>query len=166
MTGITTYTGALKAGLIKISEWIYSNESFLMFLKLYLVCIFSTSLVLVYAVGPIKNHRIILSIKYFLKLASFYFIVNGVSDLNTFISLVVIVLTFNLLFYLTNCEIFENINERIWQHICLRKFLTMEEYTNEADVYTKLKLDELKSFCLSNECDSWKIISKLKRPRR
>ena len=42
----------------------------------------------------------------------------------------------------------------------------MEEFTNEADVYTKLKLDELKFFCLSNECDSWKITSKLKRPRR
>jgi len=101
-----------------------------------------------------------------LKIASLCFIINGVSDLNTFVSLIVNFLTFNLLFHLTNCTIFEYINTRIWQKIRLRKFLTMEEYINEADLYTKLKLDELKIFCLSTECDSWEITSKLKQPRR
>jgi len=132
----------------------------------YLSGISVISLLIVYTIGPIKNPRIIICFKYSLKLASFLFIIKGVSDLNTFFSMVISFLLFYLLFSLANSDIIENINKIIWKPVFIRKFLTIEEYDNQATLFTKSKLVELKKFCQSSDCDSWVITSKLQQARR
>jgi uncharacterized membrane protein (UPF0136 family) len=47
-----------------------------------------------------------------------------------------------------------------------RKFLTEEEYSKEADEYTKRSLEDLKLFCASPECDKWKLVSRITKPDR
>ena len=47
-----------------------------------------------------------------------------------------------------------------------RRLLTSQEYTAQANHFTRQKLKELKSYCLSTECDSWKIIDSLENPQR
>ena len=47
-----------------------------------------------------------------------------------------------------------------------RRLLTEDEYTAQAIYYTRDKLRELKNFCKSTECDSWKIIDSLSSPKR
>ncbi len=47
-----------------------------------------------------------------------------------------------------------------------RRLLTSEEYAKEAQDYTAKALNELKEFCKSPDCNSWKVMSKLKKPDR
>ncbi len=47
-----------------------------------------------------------------------------------------------------------------------RRLLTEDEYSAQAIYYTRDKLRELKNFCKSKECDSWKIIDSLSNPKR
>jgi len=56
------------------------------------------------------------------------------------------------------------INDRAWPNI--RQFLTQEEYEQEKDVFTTIKINELKKFCNSRECDIIEIMCKIKLPRR
>jgi hypothetical protein len=56
------------------------------------------------------------------------------------------------------------INDRAWPNI--RPFLTQEEYEQEKDVFTTMKINELKKFCNSRECDIIEIMCKIKLPRR
>ena len=47
-----------------------------------------------------------------------------------------------------------------------RRLLTIEEYNREAQDYTAKALTELKEFCKSPDCNSWKVLSRLKKPDR
>lgn len=42
----------------------------------------------------------------------------------------------------------------------------MDEYAKEADEYTAKALNELREFCKSPDCNSWRVLTKLKRPDR
>lgn len=48
----------------------------------------------------------------------------------------------------------------------VRRLLTEEEYIKEGHDFTIQSLRELSQYCHSPECDSWKIISRLKNPDR
>ena len=47
-----------------------------------------------------------------------------------------------------------------------RRLLTEEEYIQEGQDYTAKALKELSEYCHSPDCDSWKVISRLKSPDR
>ena len=42
----------------------------------------------------------------------------------------------------------------------------MEEYNKEAQDFTAKQLEELKVYCKSPDCNSWRVMSRLKRPDR
>ncbi|XP_067946534.1 nuclear envelope integral membrane protein-like [Watersipora subatra] len=47
-----------------------------------------------------------------------------------------------------------------------RRLLTVAEYEQQADEYTRKSLEELRAYCRSPNCDPWKTISKLDTPTR
>ena len=47
-----------------------------------------------------------------------------------------------------------------------REHIDSSEYQKQANEFTCKALKELKSFCKSNKCDTWCIVSKLKSPKR
>jgi hypothetical protein len=47
-----------------------------------------------------------------------------------------------------------------------RKLLTQEEYVKEGNEYTLKALQELKNYCSSPDCNTWKIVSRIKSPER
>lgn len=48
----------------------------------------------------------------------------------------------------------------------VRKLLTEEEYIKEGLDFTQKSLKELSDYCHSPDCDSWRVISRLKSPDR
>ena len=52
------------------------------------------------------------------------------------------------------------------QEIPKRRLLTEEEYQEEAQRETLKALEELRGYCSSPECDSWRVVSRLKDPKR
>ena len=48
----------------------------------------------------------------------------------------------------------------------VRKLFTQEEYEEEVRRETEKALSDLRGFCSSPNCDSWKVISRLRDPKR
>jgi hypothetical protein len=44
--------------------------------------------------------------------------------------------------------------------------LTQEEYAQEANDYTQKALEELKQYCKSPQCNTWRVVSRVKSPDR
>jgi hypothetical protein len=136
-----------KSGILRTTlsdEYYVYLDCFKLPIFIYLLGIFVISFVIVFVNGPIKNPRIIIILKFFLKLVSFFFIIKGTSDLNALFSVIIIFFIFYLFFNLINCDILKNINKRIWPCVFIRKLLTMKEYANQADLFTKSKLAKSK----------------------
>ena len=47
-----------------------------------------------------------------------------------------------------------------------RRFLTAEEYQEETRRETAKAIKELRVYCSSPECDTWKVVSRLKDPKK
>lgn len=45
------------------------------------------------------------------------------------------------------------------------RILSEEEYIQQAIVETPKALEELRKYCKSPNCDSWKVVSKLRDPK-
>ena len=149
-----------------ITQWVVLNlkESFESYLKLYLIIITIASIIVVRANGPVKNQKILKVIELIIKMISILFIICGVSDFKIFTSMFASLFFFNLLFKAMNSMFLNNINNRVWPK--MYKFLTLDEYSKEANYFTQIKLNELINFCKSPECDAWEIISNLLKPKR
>ena len=46
------------------------------------------------------------------------------------------------------------------------KFLSLEEYALEGAEETSRALEDLREYCKSPECDTWRVVSRLKHPAR
>ena len=44
--------------------------------------------------------------------------------------------------------------------------MTIDEYNREAHDFTEKALKDLKEYCKSPDCNTWKVMSRLKRPDR
>jgi hypothetical protein len=47
-----------------------------------------------------------------------------------------------------------------------RKLLSQDEYVKEGNEYTIKALQELKAYCSSPDCNTWKIVSRIKSPEK
>lgn len=166
---ITFLTGT--SAFMFVSRWMYFNfqelgDSFKLYLFAYFAfsCIIST--IFVYSNGPITNPRYINVIEWLLKFASISFIYMGVTNKNIFISFIIgfCVVSFSskLTTILMNLKIVKKLSYKWFP--AKRKLLSKDEYNEEADEFTRKQLKELQNYCRSPECNSWRIISRLKSP--
>jgi hypothetical protein len=44
--------------------------------------------------------------------------------------------------------------------------MTLDEYNREANDFTEKALKDLKEYCKSPDCNTWKVISRLRKPDR
>lgn len=47
-----------------------------------------------------------------------------------------------------------------------RRFLTQEEFVSEGKVETERALQELRQYCTSPQCNTWRLVKTLKDPKR
>ena len=47
-----------------------------------------------------------------------------------------------------------------------RRFLTQDEFVNEGKVETEKALQQLRQYCTSPGCDTWRLVKTLKDPKR
>lgn len=47
-----------------------------------------------------------------------------------------------------------------------KKLITINEYQRQGDIETRKALEELRKYCLSPECNAWKVMCQLKEPIR
>lgn len=150
-----------------VSKWMYYNfqdlgDSFKLYLFAYFAfsCIIST--IFVYSNGPITNPRYINIIEWLLKFVSISFIYMGITNKNIFIAFIIGFCVVNFSYKLKNLTIVNKLTNKWFPS--KRKLLTRDEYNAEADEFTQKQLKELQNFCRSPECNSWRIISRLKSP--
>lgn len=162
---ITFLTGT--SAFMFVSKWMYYNfqdlgDSFKLYLFAYFAfsCIIST--IFVYSNGPITNPRYINIIEWLLKFASISFIYMGITNKNIFISFIIGFCIVNFSSKLKNLTFVNKLSHKLFP--TKRKLLSRDEYNAEADEFTRKQLTELQKFCRSPECNSWRIISRLKSP--
>ena len=101
-----------------------------------------------------------------MKFVSVFFIYMGINNNEIFITL------FLFIFILKIIILSKKIIFTLYEKFCnklfpkKRRLLSEDEYAKQAKDYTQQKLKELKIYCKSTECDSWKIIESLNSPQR
>ncbi|XP_071100873.1 nuclear envelope integral membrane protein 1-like [Haliotis cracherodii] len=121
------------------------------------------SFAVVYRYGPIKDPRSLNLVTWTLQLVGLFFIYIGTQIPEASIAIIIIVLSVY------------NFPRRIVTGFTLFRYrffrpkvrlLTEDEFIMQGQVETEKALEELRSFCQSPECDSWRVISRLKHPSR
>jgi hypothetical protein len=153
------------------SNWIYNNFNVLGNpVKIFLFAYFSISSIIstifIYVNGPITNSRYTKIIELLLKLASLSCMFMSVTNNDViiiflFVFLICIVIYIFKLFISTVVSFFFK-----WLFPTKKKFISLEEYAKQADEFTLRELRELQNYCLSPDCNSWRIISRLNTPDR
>jgi hypothetical protein len=161
--GISIFVFALKCLNYNVS---YNYN----WLNLYLLSYFAISVLIsvfiVYFYGPITNQRYIFFLKCFLKFVSVIFIYMGLDNIEIFIKFFSFIFVIKSIILLKNIifTFYEKFRNKLFPK--KRRLLTRDEYATQAKDYTDQKLKELKNFCKSTQCDSWKIIESLNSPQR
>ena len=146
------------------------------FIYYYIVAIGLISCACLYYQGPISDPKLIVIIKWFVRLFGFYCIYLGISYSEMSYSIICIYLIgfigsnidfdFNKLRVLRNCfrKIFYGFKYRYFP--TTRKLLTVDEYITQTSRFTSKELEELKKYCKSSFCDTWRLCTRISRPER
>jgi len=146
------------------------NETFRFYAVIYFTFATIISMIIMYTQGPIENPKYTTVIEYLLYFSSLICLYNGFSDKSIFVALTIVIFmifsTHSIYGYLYNPlrRGFDIIGNRFFPK--KRKLLSQEEYTREADEFTQKQLNELKNYCRSPDCNSWRLISRLKSPEK
>ncbi|XP_046553129.1 nuclear envelope integral membrane protein 1-like [Haliotis rubra] len=151
------------------------------------------SFAVVYRYGPVKDQRTLNLVRWTLQLVGLLFIYIGTQIPEASIAIIIIVLSvynfprkvvtkftsFSLGFTISeiiktnsiplDCQF--HMGFLVWQAGTgfsgpKIRLLTEEEFIMQGHVETEKAMEELRSFCQSPECDSWRVISRLKHPSR
>ncbi|XP_067686108.1 nuclear envelope integral membrane protein 1-like [Haliotis asinina] len=121
------------------------------------------SFAVVYRYGPVKDQRTLNLVRWTLQLVGLLFIYIGTQIPEASIAIIIIVLSvYN--FPRRVVTKFTSFRYRFFRPKI--RLLTEEEFIMQGQVETEKALEELRSFCQSPECDSWRVISRLKNPSR
>ena len=148
-------------------KWLYYNfhelgDSFKLYVFAYFAVSSIISTIFVYSIGPVTNPRYINIIEWLLKFSSISFIYMGVTNKDIFISFIIGFIIVKFSYKLPNLTLVNKLSYKLFP--TKRKLLTKEEYAAQADEFTRKQLTELQNYCRSPECNSWRIISRLKSP--
>ncbi|XP_033726570.1 nuclear envelope integral membrane protein 2-like [Pecten maximus] len=118
-----------------------------------------------YRYGPVTDTRSLNLIQWFIQLVGLVLVYQGTQIPELSVAIIVVLLTL----YNIPKGLFEN---RLTCYLRFkfftpkRKFLTEDEYLKQANEETKKALEELRSFCQSPQCDTWKVVSLLSTPTK
>ncbi|XP_070535792.1 nuclear envelope integral membrane protein 1-like [Ptychodera flava] len=116
-----------------------------------------------YRYGPVTERRTLNLIKWSVWLVSWLLIYNSMQIPEASISVILILWTWSV--FPTRVSRMAITKWRIWFPPKV-KLLSEDEYMIQADRETKIALQQLRKFCQSEQCDAWKIISRLRSPSR
>eukprot|EP00794_Sanderia_malayensis_P003475 gene3475-3973_t len=164
---------------------LYLTQTLLMNLQFYaqyhaywLLCYTGIVSLLTFAVlyykGPPKNTRTLNLIKWSLQILGLMCIFNSTWALE--VAVTSVVLTITLYFTAQHVDI-SNLSKTKLRRLLhrlmgrriypqKRKLLTEDEYREQAERETKKALQELRGYCSSPDCNSWKVVSRLKDPKK
>ncbi|CAG7666877.1 unnamed protein product [Allacma fusca] len=116
-----------------------------------------------YRLGPPTHPRTLDIIRWFLQLVSLW-LIHLSSELVEVSTAIIVIILFSYHFAgrLILC------GRGLWRRVfpAQVRLLTEEEYIAEGARETEKSLRQLREYCSSPECNSWKIVSRLKDPRR
>ncbi|XP_060077214.1 nuclear envelope integral membrane protein 1-like isoform X2 [Ylistrum balloti] len=118
-----------------------------------------------YRYGPVTDTRSLNLIQWFIQLIGLFLVYQGTQIPELSVAIIVVLVTlYNIPkgFYRNRFTYYL----RFKFFTPKRKFLTEEEYNKQANEETKKALDELRSFCQSPKCDTWKVVSLLSTPTK
>ncbi len=146
------------------------NETFRFYVVVYLVCASVVSMIICYTQGPLQNPKYTTVIEYLLYFSSSICLYNGFSEKTIFVSFSVVIamvmFTYSLYGYVYSPlrRGFDIIGNRFFPK--KRKLLSQDEYARQADEFTQKQLNDLKKYVQSPDCNSWRLISRLKSPEK
>ncbi|KAM5288519.1 nuclear envelope integral membrane protein 1 isoform 1-T1 [Ctenodactylus gundi] len=137
------------------------------YLLSYIFTVGFMSFAVCYKYGPLENERNINLLTWTLQLLGLGFMYSSIQIPHIGLGIIVIALCTKNLEYPVQ-----------WLYITYRKMckarekpfpprlLTEEEYRIQGEVETRKALEELRAFCHSPECSTWKTISRIQSPKR
>jgi len=147
-----------------LHQFVQMMEPYKLYMFIYiLVCAF-ISWAYVYYHGPIKNQRAINLIEFALKLCGLTLMYFGSSFCEGFIAIITTYIVIKTINRFVPTRLVKNIWKKYFPE--KRRLLSKEEYHKEATDYTLKALNELRDYCHSPQCNSWKVLRKLKKPDR
>jgi len=129
------------------------------------------SMALIYYFGPPSTERGLNLLQWFMQASALYLVFQS-SYCKEFT--VTVILTLIVLQFISLQNFFKRIVNRMtpkrvryWYYRPRsRTYLTIQEYEEQGNVKTQHALEELRKYCSSPQCDSWKVVSKLENPRK
>lgn len=133
------------------------------------------SMALIYYFGPPSNERSLNLLQWFLQIIACYCIYQSSYCKEFSVTAVVTVVLMYLLQQFVNtytvvAKLFVLIIPRKWLSWYFRPptrvYLTQQQYDEQGVIETEHALKELSKYCSSPKCDSWKVVSRLKEPKK
>ncbi|XP_074653008.1 nuclear envelope integral membrane protein 1-like [Tubulanus polymorphus] len=141
--------------------WVVDN--YLIYAITYVVSAAVFSFAFLYWRGPIDNERTLTILMWFVQIFSLTLIYNGIQVKHVAVCVVVTA----VLVYNSPRGVFNWIRQK-WamRFPKSRRLLTGEEYYLEGRAETRKALEELRQYCRSPQCDTWRTVSRLDSPSR
>ncbi|KAK6183454.1 hypothetical protein SNE40_010933 [Patella caerulea] len=130
----------------------------------YVIVTGLVSFALVYRYGPMKEDRSLNLLQWLLQIIGLALIYNGTQIAEASAAIIILVVSA----YMFPATRFNKLKQRFRYKFFPPKprFLTEEEYEEERDRATEKALEELRQYCKSPECQTWKVISRIKSPSK
>ncbi|KAM4626877.1 nuclear envelope integral membrane protein 2 [Discoglossus pictus] len=121
-----------------------------------------------YRHGPVTNQRSINLITWTLQLIACFFIYSGLTVPDVAYAVNIVLISSKGLRYPVRalCYLCRKIRDYFTSKNRVVRFLTEEEYRDQADTETCRALEDLRTFCRSPEFNSWLTVSRLSSPNR
>lgn len=130
----------------------------------YLVIWALISFIYLYYHGRIENDKTLKLIEITLKICGLTCIYFGTSFQEIAFLVYITMILARLVQYIFEANFIKKFTHRYFP--TKRKLLTNEDYIREGQEYTAKALAELREYCKSPDCNSWKILRRLKKPNR
>ncbi|XP_074856787.1 nuclear envelope integral membrane protein 2 isoform X2 [Carettochelys insculpta] len=147
-------------------KWLWSE--YRNYLLGYLLTVGIISFLVCYKHGPLTNERSITLLTWTLQLIAFILIYFGVSIPQVAYAIITILFCSKGACYPLGmvCFVGRKIKNLFKSKKRVFRFLTEEEYREQAETETVKALEELRSFCRSPDFSSWLAVSKLQSPKK
>ncbi|XP_069121579.1 nuclear envelope integral membrane protein 1-like [Argopecten irradians] len=118
-----------------------------------------------YRYGPVTDKRSLNLIQWFIQIVGLALVYQGTQIPELSVAIIVVLLTlYNIPKGLFNNRFTCYLRFKFFSP--KHRFLTEEEYLKQGHEETRKALEELRSFCQSPECDTWKVVSQLQTPTK
>ncbi|XP_041371494.1 nuclear envelope integral membrane protein 1-like [Gigantopelta aegis] len=129
----------------------------------YIVVFGFISFAVVYKFGPVTNPRTLDLVRWILQGTALCLVYSGTQLPEASVAIIIVMLSVHN-FPKKVTLLFKRLRYRFFRPKI--RFLTEEEYIEQGQFETERALAELRDYCRSPDCDSWKVVSRLQSPQR